>query len=214
MRLAIIGRGQLAIAAVRVAVERHIDVRKVVVSSPEPTWAPSLSAYVLREHLATGVASLDRSGDWRSLIGLDVDVILSVGYERIIGKELIDGPARVVNLHLGKLPEYRGMRPVNWALKNGDRHGLVNDEAGVTLHEVTPEVDAGPIIAQTVFDIWPKTDEVKDVYHRALHAAEGILRATLPKLDQLPAVEQDESWATYYSAARIPELGDRSDWTR
>ncbi len=202
--IAILGRGRLAIAALLAAAVNGYDVIWVVVDD-EPPWDLKLSTYVQYEHPSV---KLDMSGDWRNLVGVDVDVILSVGYTRVIGRELLDGPARALNLHLGKLPEYRGMRPVNWALRNGE------SVAGVTLHEVDAGIDTGPIVAQMTFSIWPDVDEVRDVWLRAVHAGERILRDVLPVLDRLMAVPQDETRAGYYSAADISRLGDRSDWVR
>jgi len=203
--LAIIGRGHLGIVALETAAAHRWDIRRIVVNAHEPEWDRSLSQYAQRFHPSI---PLNRSGDWRALVGLEVDLILSVMYDRIIGADLIDGPARLLNLHLGKLPEYRGMRPVNWSLKNGE------SVAGITLHEVDTGIDTGPIVAQTTFSIWPDVDEVRDVYGRAVRAAEHILRDVLPIVHQLKAAPQDETRAGYYSAADMPRLGDRADWTR
>lgn len=203
--LAIIGRGHLGIVALETAAAQRWDIRRIVVNAHEPNWDRSLSQYAQRFY---PTIPLDRSGDWRALVGLEVDLVLSVMYDRIIGADLIDGPARVLNLHLGRLPEYRGMRPVNWSLKNGE------STSGVTLHEVDVGIDTGPIVAQTTFSIFPDVDEVRDVYGRSVRAAEHILRDYLPIVDQLKAVEQDESRAGYYSAADMSRLGDRADWTR
>jgi methionyl-tRNA formyltransferase len=199
----VIGRGRLAIVALREALAAGHDVRRVVVDT-EPSWDVSLSQFAR----AYPSLDVDMSGDWRCLVGLDVDLILSVGYTRVIGAELVAGAARILNLHLGKLPEYRGMRPVNWALKNGERI------AGVTLHEVDSGIDTGPIVAQATFSIWPEVDEVRDVWLRAVYAGEGLLRSVLPIVDRAEAVPQDESRAHYYTAADIGRLGERSDWTR
>lgn len=209
--IAILGRGRLGCAAVREALAAGWDVRMVVTNKPEPAWDLTPQRMLLSDNVpyAWPRIPVDRSGDWRNLIGLEVDVVLSVLYDRIIGKALIDGPARVLNLHLGKLPEYRGMRPINWALHKGDA------TAGVTLHEVDEGIDTGPIVGQTTFSIWPEVDEVRDVYRRAVHAAEGILRDTMPRLDVLPAVAQDESRAAYYNAQESAlVLGERTNWTR
>lgn len=202
---ALLGRGHLGIVALEAALAAQYDVRWVVVNAVEPDWDRSLSTYVRRFHPRI---DLDTSGDWRHLIGVDVDLILSVMYDRIIGPALVYGPARVLNLHLGKLPEYRGMRPVNWALRNGE------SIAGVTLHEVDTGIDTGPIVAQTTFSIWPDVDEVRDVYGRAVRAGEHILRDTLPIVDRIKAVPQDEARARYYPGADMGKLGDRLDWTR
>lgn len=203
--VAVIGRGHLGIVAISAAVAAGYRVRKVVTNSVEPDWDRKLSSHVRVQRPGT---VLDTSGQWRNLIGYDVDLILSIMYDRIIGADLINGPARVLNLHLGKLPEYRGMRPVNWALKNGEAI------AGVTLHEVEPGIDTGPIVAQSTFSIWPEFDEVRDVYGRAVKAAERILWDTLPIVDRIKAEPQDHTRAGYYSAADMALLGDRLDWER
>lgn len=208
--IAIIGRGRLGMRAVTEALAAGWDVKLVVTNKVEPDWDRTPTGHLLSDAVPRHMPwiRVDRSGDWRRLVGIGVDVVLSVLYDRIIGAELIHSGPRVLNLHMGKLPEYRGMRPVNWALRNGDT------TAGVTLHEVDEGIDTGPIIAQTTFMIWPEIDEVRDVYRRAVHAAEGILHETMPHLDTLPAVPQDESRAGYYSTADMAKLGNRLEWTR
>lgn len=47
-----------------------------------------------------------------------------------------------INIHPSYLPEFPGKDPQKQALKAGARY------TGVTIHHVTPKVDAGPIIAQ------------------------------------------------------------------
>ena len=47
-----------------------------------------------------------------------------------------------VNLHCGLLPDYKGAPPGFWELRNGET------EVGVTVHRVTAQLDAGPILAQ------------------------------------------------------------------
>ena len=47
-----------------------------------------------------------------------------------------------VNLHCGRLPQYRGAPPAFWELMAGER------EVGVTVHQVSAELDAGAIYAE------------------------------------------------------------------
>ncbi|HLC64088.1 MAG TPA: phosphoribosylglycinamide formyltransferase [Patescibacteria group bacterium] len=74
-----------------------------------------------------------------------IDLILLIGYMRIMTSVII-GPfkQRIMNIHPSLLPKYPGMdldvhREV---LKNGKK------ESGCTLHWVTEDLDAGPIILQ------------------------------------------------------------------
>ncbi|MBU1131216.1 phosphoribosylglycinamide formyltransferase [Patescibacteria group bacterium] len=74
-----------------------------------------------------------------------IDLIILIGYMRIITKVLIDAyKNRIMNIHPSLLPKYPGMdldvhREV---LKNKEK------ETGCTLHFVTEDLDAGPIIIQ------------------------------------------------------------------
>lgn len=57
--------------------------------------------------------------------------------------ELLAGPTYGwVNLHPSMLPHYRGPAPVFWSLHDG-----INP-TGVTLHQMDPEFDTGPILTQ------------------------------------------------------------------
>ena len=76
-------------------------------------------------------------------------------------KESVFGLPRLgsINLHCGKLPEYRGAPPAFWELYHGER------EVGVTVHRVTAGVDQGPILRQEVvpFDPAPAGDPMEVV---------------------------------------------------
>jgi hypothetical protein len=115
---------------------------------------------------------------------------------------------RILNLHNGPLPRYRGVSPINWALKNGET------SHGVTIHEITEGIDDGPIVAQATYSIHPDIDEVVDVYHRALRFGQLLFEETMPRLDEIHARPQDHSAATYYSGKQNALLGDRRGFTR
>ncbi|MDQ6768469.1 MAG: hypothetical protein M3Z54_00580 [Gemmatimonadota bacterium] len=54
-----------------------------------------------------------------------------------------------INLHSGKVPEFRGAAPAFWELYHGEK------AVGVTIHRVDASLDAGPILAQEMFPIDP-----------------------------------------------------------
>lgn len=206
IRAAVLGKGGLALHACGVVAS--IDgwqLSTVLVNQEEPGWDVYLSDNV-RDRWP--YADVRTSGDWSELVDGQYDLVVSVSYDRIIGRDLIHACGRILNCHLGPLPRYRGMRPINWALKNGEvAHG-------VTIHEIVEEVDAGPIVAQVEFPIWPEIDEVRDVWERATAYGKLLLTDTLPRLDRIRAVPQDDSVATIYYGSASPRLGDRQSWTR
>lgn len=202
----VLGKGDLAI---RVAGWFHDspdhDLVGVIPVMPEPSWTGSLAGWA-REH---GV-DVVQSGHWRDLAAElgTVDLGVSVFYDKILREEFIARFGRLLNLHNGPLPRYRGVSPINWALKNEEQ------AHGVTLHEITPGIDDGPIVAQVTYSIYPEFDEVRDVYARALEFGWTLFAQTMPILDRIVARAQDEAQASYYSADDQARLGDRADFTR
>jgi phosphoribosylglycinamide formyltransferase-1 len=72
-----------------------------------------------------------------------VDLICLAGYMRLIGASLIEAfPSRILNVHPSLLPAFPGLDAQRQALDHGVR------VAGATVHIVTSEPDAGPIILQ------------------------------------------------------------------
>src|SRR5690349_12967409 len=96
-----------------------------------------------------------------------------------------------VNLHGSLLPKYRGAAPVQWAVLNGDA------ETGITVIQMTPGLDAGPILGVDRTAIDP--DETAGELEARL--AERGAGLTLRVVDQLAAgtatpVMQDKSQAS------------------
>jgi methionyl-tRNA formyltransferase len=203
----VLGKGTLAI---RVAGWFHrsedYELSCVVPVQPEPRWTDSLVDWAQQ-----GGVPYVASGDWRdvgSTASEAAELGISVFYNKILRPEFIDRFDRLLNLHNAPLPRYRGVAPINWALKNGER------SHGVTIHEIGPGIDDGPIVSQLSYSIYPEFDEVIDVYRRAIEYGWLLFQETMPILDQIVAVPQDESQATYYSAEDSKRLGDRQNFTR
>ena len=204
-RVVLLGKGDLAIRVgtwLMASPTHRLDW--VVPVVPEPTWAGSLGAWAESVQVP-----LVQSGRWQDLpADVSPDLALSIFAHQIFPQRFIDRCGRILNLHNSALPRYRGMAPINWALLNRET------EHGVTLHEITTAIDAGPIVAQRTYPIDPDRDEVIDVYHRALEQAWALLEEVLPRLDALPGQPQVEALATYYSAEDSARLGDRRWFTR
>ena len=75
-----------------------------------------------------------------------VELVLLIGFMRILSAEFCrDWHDRILNVHPSLLPKYAGGMDTNVhaeVIKNGDT------ETGCTIHFVTEEVDAGPILIQ------------------------------------------------------------------
>jgi len=202
----LLGKGDLAI---RVAewflAAPDYRLAAIVPVIPEPKWTASLATWANQHQIP-----IIESGHYRDLgLHLDnLDLAVSVFYDKIIRQWFIDRCGRILNLHNGPLPRYRGVSPINWALKNGEH------EHGVTLHEITAGIDDGPIVGQIKYSIYPEFDEVIDVYRRSQEFGWQIFAQTMPMLDQIVARPQNEAEALYYSKQQDHLLGDRANFTR
>jgi len=78
------------------------------------------------------------------------DIVCLAGFMRILGPDLVARwQGRMLNIHPSLLPRHRGLDTHARALAAGDA------EHGCTVHEVTPELDAGPILGQARLTVAP-----------------------------------------------------------
>lgn len=205
----LLGKGELAIRVAEWFLQSEkYRLATIVPVMPEPSWAPSLGEWAVRN----GVPVV-QSGHYKDLPDVhendwETDLAVSIFYDKIIKAWFIDKCRKIINLHNGPLPKYRGVSPINWALKNEEV------EHGVTIHEITPGIDDGAVIGQVKYSIYPRFDEVIDVYKRSLEYGWTLFQQTAPLLDKIQARPQDSSQATYYSKLENPQLGERSGFTR
>ncbi len=208
-KVVLLGNGEAAVRIGDWLLQRDdYDLTCVVPTVPETSSSDSL----IRWCGVRGVAFVE-SGHLSDIPGMDgsgpvADLALCAGYEETLTQQFVANVGRCLNLHNGPLPRYRGDSPINWALKNGERMH------GVTLHEVTPVLNAGPIIGQVTFPIYPEFDEVIDVSGRAIEYGYTLLAQTLPILDRITPTAQDESQSSFYGVDDRDALGERREFTR
>jgi phosphoribosylglycinamide formyltransferase-1 len=78
----------------------------------------------------------------------DVTLVCLAGFMRLIGAPLIDAfPNRILNIHPSLLPAFPGLEAQRQALEHGVR------VTGATVHVVTAELDAGPIVRQSAVPV-------------------------------------------------------------
>ena len=86
----------------------------------------------------------------------NIELVVLAGYMRIIGAEFTRAYAgRMINLHPALLPLYRGLDTYNRVLQAGDA------ETGGSIHFVTEDLDAGPVISQVRIPVLPGDDAAK-----------------------------------------------------
>ena len=82
------------------------------------------------------------------------NLIVLAGFMRILTKPFVNHYiGRMINIHPSLLPKYPGLNTHQRAIEANDA------KAGATVHYVTPELDGGPLIANSAVDIGPEDDK-------------------------------------------------------
>jgi phosphoribosylglycinamide formyltransferase-1 len=97
-----------------------------------------------------------------------IDLIVMAGYMRLVTNVLVDAfYGRMINIHPALLPSFKGAHGISDALSYGAK------VSGATVHYVSLEMDAGPIIAQQAVDVLE--DDTEDSLATRIHAVEHAL---------------------------------------
>lgn len=88
-------------------------------------------------------ASLRDSEARQAISALEPDVFVAASYGKLIPDAWLKIPKKAaLNAHPSLLPKHRGAAPIAWQILEGDQ------ETGVSIAEVTPELDAGDLFCQ------------------------------------------------------------------
>jgi len=131
----------------------------------------------------------------------EMDTVVAAAYGLLIPEPVLDR-ALWLNVHPSLLPRWRGAAPIERALMAGD------EQSGVSIIKLVPELDAGPIAAQRSFPL-TEEDDFGSVSARAGELAAELLDKVLPAPELTP---QAEDGVTY--AAKIGPEDRELDWSR
>lgn len=98
----------------------------------------------------------------------EIDLICLAGFMRVLTAGFVSQwQGRMLNIHPSLLPKYRGLNTHARALAAGER------EAGCTVHEVTAELDDGPILGQARVPVY--SDDTPETLAKRVLAQEHVL---------------------------------------
>lgn len=207
MNIVVLGKGSLAISACDWLKDKY-DIKYIVPDIPEPTWTDSLTQWAVHNNIPHTT-----SGDYNDIDkSLDINLAISIFYGKIIKKDFINRCDNIINLHNAPLPKYRGVRPINWALKNDESYH------GITIHKIHEGIDDGDILGRISYPIYPEIEEVEDVYNKSLEYGFLLFKDVMSKINfclehATPQDKYKES-PSYYSNKEIALLGNREGFRR
>ena len=137
---------------------------------------------------------LNTSATAEKLTAFNADLFILCGYNKILKNRIIKVPdLGTINLHGGKLPEYRGAAPINWQIINGEETG------GCSIIYVDEGIDTGDIIAQEIYPITPG-DTHASILEKTLAIFPPLLEKVLKQIEDgsVNAEKQDLNTGGYF----------------
>lgn len=122
------------------------------------------------------------------------ELVLSAAFPQIFSKSFIETPSKAaVNFHPSYLPRCRGANPVYWTIAQQEPFG------GLTAHFLTPEIDAGPIIAQKRIEFDPSSITYNALYDKVIESLPAVLDETAGFFqEKREAVVQNDTKGSYF----------------
>lgn len=185
-------------ALIRLRDAGSIDLAAVVTQPDRPghrgrIQPPAVKDVALRAGIGVLQPERLRGAALEQILTLRPDALVWAAYGNLIPARLIDAVGgRALNVHASLLPRWRGAAPIAHAILAGD------EETGVTLMQGTPELDAGPIVAQQRTAIDPRETR-GELEARLADLGAGMLEAELVRYlaGTLEARSQDPGLVTW-----------------
>ncbi len=157
INVVIFGHGSLCIWLSKyIKSSKKYKLHSVIVPKIESIFDLSIKNWCLHNKINTSVSI-------KALKNTNFDLGISIHYGDIIKNIIIKKFDNIVNLHNSLLPQFRGVNPVNWAIK-------LRKSIGITLHKVEKRIDSGSVIYSK------KIKQKNDIFNDSLECKkQGIL---------------------------------------
>ena len=122
-------------------------------------------------------------------------LFIVAGFSTIFKNDLINVPEKgTINLHAGRLPEYRGGSPLNWQIINGET------KATISVIKLDQGIDTGGVIQEQDILIDISTD-INDLHNQANKIFPKLVNKVIDEIDKkenLSCRSQDSKNAVYW----------------
>ncbi|HEX7027754.1 MAG TPA: methionyl-tRNA formyltransferase [Gammaproteobacteria bacterium] len=183
-------KGGYPVAAVYTQPDRPAGRGRRLQASPVKMLAQEAGLPVEQPLNFKDPGTVSRLDSWRA------DMMVVAAYGLILPKAVLDIPRfGCINIHASLLPRWRGAAPIQRAIMAGDQ------ETGITLMQMEPGLDTGPMLASRVVPIVP-TQTAGELHDRLSMLGAELLLKYLDRFNETggkgfePQV-QDSTLATY-----------------
>lgn len=183
--------------------DKKVGRKKEIKFSPVKEYALSNNIKVLQPEKVRN--------DYKEIIKLNPDIIITCAYGQIVPKELLEYPKyKCINIHASLLPKLRGGAPIHKAIING------YDKTGITIMYMDEKMDSGDIIYQEEIKI-EDSDNVGTLFDKLSVLGSKMIIKILPDIisSNINPIKQNENNVTYaYNITREEEKIDFNKTSR
>jgi methionyl-tRNA formyltransferase len=136
------------------------------------------------------------------------DLLVVAAYGQILKPDVLATAKHGgINVHASLLPKYRGAAPIAWAIYHGEK------QTGVTIIQMTPQLDAGGMIAQQAVDIGPE-ETAGELEARLAPLGAKLALESIEKMVAGIAKPLSQDKAQVSKAPKLKKEDGLIDWTR
>jgi methionyl-tRNA formyltransferase len=204
VRIVLLGEEAAGLRVMREILAAGHELAAVLTSAPiERRPPPALWQQAQARGVRVLPPQMARDAAFADLLRVEqVEMLLNI-HSLVVLPEAVLGTPRLgcFNLHPGPLPEYAGLNTVSWAIYRGER------DYGVTVHRMSPRIDAGEIAYQARFHI-DDHDTALGVYSKCLSFGLPLVSRLLQDSasGSLRLTSQDPRGRRYFGR-EVPEGG-------
>jgi methionyl-tRNA formyltransferase len=198
--LAILHKSDHEIIAVYCQPDRPKGRGKVLTACPVKLYAEQHNLLVIQPE------DFSNKQNQKEFASLNPDVMVVAAYGQILPINALQTPKfGCINIHASLLPRWRGAAPIERAILSGDK------ETGISIMQMNEGLDTGDVLLTQKHLI--SNNETSQSLTESLSSigAELILE-TLDRLNELPAIPQNNDDATY--AKKISKVEAQIDWSQ
>lgn len=146
--------------------------------------ATPVKSFSLENDLSVITPEILDSNIETKLSQLSPDLGIVVAYGKKIPRSIYTIPKyKTINVHFSLLPKYRGPAPIEWTIMNGETI------TGVSIIELTDEIDAGDMLAQERVEI-TDSDDIFTIERKLLNIGLNLLIKVINNIANIEKVPQ------------------------
>ena len=211
MKIIMMGSGPFAVPTFRLLAQQKKHEVILLISQPhreiKGRLQPDSPTVTAAKELGIPVWLPDKVNNHiEQLRSYEADLLVVCDYGQILSPDALGSAVHGgLNLHGSLLPKYRGAAPINWAILQGETR------LGVTVIHLTPQLDAGPIVAQASLELG-ECETAEEVEPRLAQLGAPLTLKVVDDLESGQFISEIQIEGAATRAPKLKKTDGKIDW--